>query len=481
MEDQLQKTPVDGFKPGVKIIPFREIVRSGASSKGQEIVTTPPTPEDTAIIMYTSGSTGTPKGVILTHRNLIATMSCLMFMLDPKDDIYIAYLPLAHVLELLSENTMMLFGIKVGYSSPNTMTDVSTKVNKGCKGDARVLQPTMMCAVPLILDRIYKNIQDSVKKRGPAFQKVFEYCYSYKLHWMRKGRDTPLCDRIVFNKIRALLGGKMRFILVGGAPLSAETHDFIRTCLGVILVQGYSLTESCCTGTVMENREMSTGTVGKPMTGVEVRLVNWDEGNYKVTDRPLPRGEICLSGAPIAKGYFKLPDKTAESFFQMDGRRWFRTGDIGALEKDGTYRIIDRKKDLVKLQLGEYVSLGKVEAQLKTHPLVENVCIYADPYKKSPVALVVPSRPKLEELAQKLGNTESYERLCKNPEVLDAVLSDLHTTPGLQRFELPTALTLCTEQWTPESGLITAAFKLKRKVVQGFYQTHINRMYEGLA
>lgn len=386
MEDQLVKTCTTGFKSDVDIVAFRHVVSNGADNV--EIGDSPPTPSDTAIVMYTSGSTGTPKGVILTHKNLIATMKCLMFMLKPKNDIYIAFLPLAHVLELLSENTMLLFGIKVGYSSPNTMTDMSTKVRKGYKGDASVLRPTMMCAVPLIMDRIYKNIIDSVEKRGPTFKRIFEFCFNYKLYWVKQGMQTPILDRLVFNKIKKLLGGQMNFILVGGAPLSQTTHDFIRVCLGAMVVQGYSLTESTCTGTVMESNDLSTGTVGCPMTGLKVKLVDWEEGNYKIKDDPNPRGEIILGGDTISKGYFNLPDKTQEDFFQENGVNWFRTGDIGEFDKNGKLKIVDRKKDLVKLQLGEYVSLGKVEAQLKTHHLVENICVYGDPYKKYTVALV---------------------------------------------------------------------------------------------
>merc|ERR1719513_67240 len=220
MEDQIFPTDTTGFKPGVHIVPFKSVVKLGEAS----------------------------------------TSTCIMFLTSFRpDDVYIGYLPLAHVLELLSECTMMMFGVPVGYSSPNTMTHMSTKVKRGHKGDASVLKPTMMCVVPLILDRIYKNIIDSVNKRGTNFQKVFEFCYRYKLYWSRNNKATPIVDKIVFNKIKKLLGGKMRFAITGGAPLAPDTHEFIRVCLGLTLVQGYSLTETTCTGTCMECDDMSTG------------------------------------------------------------------------------------------------------------------------------------------------------------------------------------------------------------------------------
>ena len=252
----------------------------------------------------------------------------------------------------------------------------------------------------------------------------------------------------------------------------------------------------------MENNDLSCGTVGPPMTGVETRLVDWEEGNYRVTDRPNPRGEIVLGGETIAKGYFSMNELTAENFFEENGKRWFRTGDIGEMDKNGIYfnhffrqilqfffsvksgklKIVDRKKDLVKLQLGEYVSLGKVEALLKTHPLIEHICVYGDSFKSFIVALVVPSKAHLESLAhKKLGKTTGFEQMLEDSDVEAAVLKELteHAKQGkqLEKFEIPQALTLVSEQWTPESGLITASFKMKRKVIQKFYQRQIDQMY----
>jgi len=482
MEDQLFNTDMSGFKEGVSIVPFKSVITLGEES---EVELTPPSSDSPAIIMYTSGSTGVPKGVILTHGNLISTSTCIMF-LEPfyPDDVYIGYLPLAHVLELLSETTMMMFGVPVGYSSPNTMTDMSTKVKRGQKGDASVLKPTMMCVVPLILDRIFKNIMDSVNKRGANFQKAFEFCYRYKLYWSRSGMKTPMVDKLVFNKIKALLGGRMRFVISGGAPLSPETHEFIRTCLGLKLVQGYSLTETTCTGTCMEALDMSTGKVGGPMAGIEIKLVSWVEGNYRVTDQPRPRGEIIIGGKTVARGYFKNDQKTEQDFFNEGGKRWFRTGDIGEMFPDGSVRIIDRKKDLVKLNLGEYVSLGKVEAQLKTHPLVENICVYGDSYQSHTVAVMVPIRNALEKLATDLGKTYSdYKELCEDSDIVQAVVKTLGIhgiKSNLEKFEIPRMVTLAPEAWTPESGLVTAAFKIKRQVIKTFFQSDIDQMYKGM-
>ena len=146
-------------------------------------------------------------------------------------------------------------------------------------------------------------------------------------------------------------------------------------------------------------RDRKTGRAGAPLYDVDIKLVNWEDGGYRVTDSPNPRGEVHVGGDNVAVGYFKNPEETAKNFYEENGRRWFRTGDIGELMEDGYVKIIDRKKDLVKLQAGEYVSLGKVESALKTCPLVDNICIYGDPSKSYVVALLVPNPDKLTQVS----------------------------------------------------------------------------------
>jgi len=481
LEDQVHTTDRTGYKSGVAIKSFTEVVALGSTSKA---IAAKPCSDDPAIIMFTSGSTGVPKGVVLPHEALITTIKAFHFVVDaPRpDDIYLGYLPLAHILELLSEMTMLVRGIPVGYSSPNTMIDKSTKIRNGEKGDCTVLKPTLMCAVPLVIDRIYKGINENVSKQGPFMEKLLSFCYKYKSYYRQKGMQTPIMDALIFRKMRKLVGGRIRLLLSGGAPLSPDTHDYVRCALSLPLVQGYGLTETCACCTIMDCDDNSTSRTGPPLQGVLVKLIDWDEGNYRVTDNP-PRGEVVVGGGNVALGYYKLPDKTKQDFFTDDtGRRWFRTGDIGEMAPDGTLKIVDRKKDLVKLNHGEYVSLGKVESELKTCPLVENVCVYGDPSQPYCIALVVPDRNKLTTLAEKIGlGHYNFDELCTNETITNSMLKELcqhGRKAGLEKFELPGAITLCNELWTPESGLVTAAFKLKRKPIEDYYHKDLKRMYD---
>ncbi|XP_055386782.1 long-chain-fatty-acid--CoA ligase 4 isoform X2 [Condylostylus longicornis] len=479
MEDQLKKTDTTGFKEGVKIVSFSDVVKNGAESKIEGVS---PKSEDVAIIMYTSGSTGTPKGVLLSHKNCITTVKgfCDNVRIEP-DDLLIGFLPLAHVFELLAESVCLLTGVAIGYSTPLTLIDTSSKIMKGCKGDATLLKPTCMTTVPLILDRISKGINDKVNAQSPFSKALFQFLYQYKAKWLSRGYTTPVIDRLVFKKVAKLMGGRVRVLMSGGAPLSPDTHEQIKICLCVDVVQGYGLTETTSAATVTEEQDLGFGRVGAPLTIADIRLVNWEEGNYRVTNKPYPQGEVVIGGDCVSQGYYKLPEKTKDDFFQEDGRQWFRTGDIGEIHPDGVLKIIDRKKDLVKLQAGEYISLGKVEAELKTCPVVENICVYGDSTKQFCVALVVPNQKHLEEIATRNGITfTKFEDLCSLPIMEKAVIKEIaeHAKKcKLHKFEIPAAITLCKEVWSPDMGLVTAAFKLKRKDIQERYQHDINRMY----
>ncbi|KAF6040391.1 ACSL3 [Bugula neritina] len=462
----------------VTISSMQEVVAKGYSI-ADSYVDTMPVPDDMAVIMYTSGSTGLPKGVQLSHANVMAGCSGLLDRCRIlSGDVYVGYLPLAHILELCAEITCMYAGCQIGYSGPNTLSDASTAIKKGQKGDVSVLRPTLMACVPTVMDRIYKNVWDKVENGGLGKRVLFKFAVEYKRKWIYRGGDTPILNSLVMSSITGLLGGRLRAMISGGAPLNPKTQEFLRVCLCCPVIQGYGLTETCASGTVACLNDLKIGHVGSPISCTKIKLVNWEEGNYRNTDTP-PRGEVWIGGPCVATGYFKNREKTAEEFAQQDGLRWFKTGDIGVMSSDGTLSIIDRKKDLVKLQAGEYVSLGKVEACLKLCPLVDNICLFANSMEMYTVAVVVPNPKNLQELADSLKISCDWSDLCSNPEITEHVLKQMKSLAQgtLQKFETPQKISLTDEVWTPDSGLVTDSLKLKRKPLSEHYASVVSQMY----
>ncbi|XP_035241867.1 long-chain-fatty-acid--CoA ligase 3a [Anguilla anguilla] len=475
----------EGFPRGIHMHNMATVQELGTKPENLTSPHSQPRPSDIAVIMYTSGSTGVPKGVMISHGNIIAGITGMAERIPNlgENDTYIGYLPLAHVLELSAELVCVSHGCRIGYSSPHTLADQSTKIKKGSQGDASILRPTLMAAVPEIMDRIYKNVMLKVEEMSRVQRTMFTLAYNYKMEQLCLGNSTPLCDGLVFRKVRSLLGGQTRVLLSGGAPLSAATQRFMNICFCCPVGQGYGLTETCGAGTISQMWDYSTGRVGAPLVCSEIALRDWEEGGYLSTDRPHPRGEILIGGPNVSMGYYKDPARNQQDFFvDGNGQRWFCTGDIGEVLPDGCLKIIDRKKDLVKLQAGEYVSLGKVEAALKNCPLVDNICAYANSDQSYVIGFVVPNQKQLLALAEQRRVRGSWEELCSSAEMEAEVLQLITETAiaaKLERFEIPRKIRLSAEPWTPETGLVTDAFKLKRKELKTHYLQDIERLYGG--
>ncbi|KAK1168454.1 long-chain-fatty-acid--CoA ligase 3b [Acipenser oxyrinchus oxyrinchus] len=474
------------FPRGIVVHSMATVQALGAKTQNMSKPPNQPVPSDIAVIMYTSGSTGIPKGVMISHSNLIAGITGMAERipnLGREHDTYIGYLPLAHVLELSAELVCVSHGCRIGYSSPQTLADQSTKIKKGSKGDTSVLKPTLMAAVPEIMDRIYKNVMTKVEEMNRVQRTLFVLAYNYKMEQISKGYSTPLCDSFVFRKVRSLLGGKTRVLLSGGAPLSAATQRFMNICFCCPVGQGYGLTETCGAGTISEMSDYSTGRVGAPLVCCEIKLKNWEEGGYYCTNKPNPRGEILIGGPNVAMGYYKNEVRNKEDFFvDENGQRWFCTEDIGECHPDGCLKIVDRKKDLVKLQVGEYVSLGKVEAVLKNCSLIDNICAYANSDQSYVIGFIVPNQKQLLALAELKKIRGTWEEICNNSEMekeVIRVMAEAAIGGKLEKFETPVKVRLSAEPWTPETGLVTDAFKLKRKALKTHYQDDIERMYGG--
>ncbi|KAG5061837.1 hypothetical protein JHK85_003020 [Glycine max] len=387
--------------------------------------TFPPQAHDICTIMYTSGTSGDPKGVVLTNENvtaLVRGMDLFMEQFEDKmtvDDVYLSFLPLAHILDRTIEEYFFRKGASVGYyhGDLNALRD-----------DLMELKPTLFAGVP---------------------------------------------------RVKARLGGRVRLIISGGAALSPEVEEFLRVTTCAFVCQGYGLTETCGPTTLGFPDEMCMlGTVGAVSIYNEIMLEEVPEMGYNPLETP-PCGEICVRGKTVFTGYYKNPELTKEAI--KDG--WFHTGDIGEMLPNGVIKIIDRKKNLVKLSQGEYIALEHLENVYGVTPIVEDIWVYGNSFKSMLVAVVVPNEEVANKWAYSNGHIASFPILCSLDQLKKYVLSELKLTAErnkLRGFEHIKGVILEPQEFDMERDLVTATLKKKRNKLLKYYQVEIDELYQSL-
>ncbi|KAF5334972.1 hypothetical protein D9611_009928 [Ephemerocybe angulata] len=466
-------------RESIQVFSLDKLRELGRDKPSEGIEARRPKPETVACIMYTSGSTGNPKGVVITHANLVASVGAVRVLLGHHltyEDSFLAYLPLAHVLEYIVELIMLFVGMPTGYGRVKTLTDASVR---NCKGDIGEFRPSIMVGVPAVWETIRKGILAKVAAGGSLKKSVFNGAMA------AKKKNLPvlaqLADSVVLSGVRAATGGRLRIALSGGAAISRETQEFLTTAL-VTVLQGYGMTETCGMCAILPPELMRYNSVGLPVPSCEVKLLDVPDAGYLSTNDP-PQGEVLIRGNSVTGGYYKRPDlNNDESVFTKDG--WLRTGDVGQWNSDGTLSLIDRLKNLIKLASGEYIALERLEAIYKSCNLVANICVHAVPEAQQPMAVIIPHEAHLRNYVAAKGIADAaaeLDVLCADPKVQEAVLKEANVVGkknGFKAMEILQAVVLTAEEWTPESGLVTAAQKIQRVKIAHTFKAEIDAVYK---
>ncbi|PVH72850.1 long-chain-fatty-acid-CoA ligase-like protein [Cadophora sp. DSE1049] len=458
----------------ITILSFEELRQLGAQNPMAAVL---PSTDGLACIMYTSGSTGVPKGAELTHKNIVAAVAgintTLGEYLNPGDGL-LAYLPLAHIFEVLLEHVGLYRGITLGYGSPRTLSEANCR---NCLGDIREFKPTLLVGVPAVWETVKKGVIANVDRGGLIMKTAFWSAFHAKRTLMSSGLPGgKLLDTLVFNKVKAATGGRLRICLTSAAPISKETQEFISMAIAP-LISAYGMTETAGMGAVCDPRTWTVDACGEVESSVEVKLVDYPDAGYLATNMPNPQGEIWIRGHSVTAGYHENPDETAAAI--SDG--WFKTGDIGEWDRNGHLRIIDRKKNLVKTLNGEYIALEKLESLYRSATIVANLCVYASISETHPVILIQPAEPALIKLADSLGiKGHGIGDLVHEERIQREVLLQLQAIgrrSGLTGIEIVVGAVLADDEWTPQNNLVTATLKLNRKALFDKYQKEIGAAY----
>ncbi|CAO3642986.1 unnamed protein product [Cunninghamella echinulata] len=474
MDDTIDSTDKENAENvGLQVHTFKQVEKLGEEVQEE---TDLPSPNDIATICYTSGTTGVPKGAVSTQANCVASIYSAAAVGDAgvfakvnSTDVYISYLPLAHVFERVAQALHVYRGAAIGYYQGDTLKLLD---------DIAELKPTVFCSVPRLFNRIYDKVFAGVKAKGGLSSFLFHRAYNSKKGYLNKTVHHWLWDRVVFGQIRAKLGGRIRFILSGSAPVSPDVMNFMRICFSANVYEGYGQTENFCGGCLTITGDNTTGVVGIPFPCSEIKLVDVPDMEYLSSDQPHPRGEICIRGTSVMREYYKVPDKTAET---LDSEGWLHTGDIGKFDEAGRLIIIDRLKNIFKLSQGEYVAPEKIEGVYQKHELVAQAFIYGNSLQASLVGVIVPDKEVFVKWANNIANGSD---IYNNDDVKKALLKELNAfgkANDLKGFEQMRAVHISSEEFSVDNDLLTPTFKLKREVAAKVYKKEIDSMYETLS
>src|SRR6266853_1558987 len=408
-------------------------------------------------IIYTSGTTGEPKGVMLTHNNMSSnvTDSCATFDFDPATDTALSFLPLAHVYGRMLDYIYLFNGVTVAYVEAVDLVAQALLE----------IQPTVIAAVPRFFEKIYSKLMEQGSKAMGIKRKLFDWAVDVARRaapWRTGGKNVSpvlkaqwaIADKLVYKKIRAGTGGKLRMVFSGGAPLSKDLAEFFWS-VGIPIYQGYGLTETSpiLTSNYPKNR---SGSSGRPIPNVLIRIA--------------ADGEVLAKGPCVMQGYYKNQDATREA---IDPEGWFHTGDVGYLDADNYLFITDRKKDLIKTAGGKFVAPQPIENVLKTSPYITNAMVVGD-QRRFVVALIVPNPATVSAKAQFSSNKE----MTANPAVRSLIETEIkRLTAHVAQWETIKRFALLPEDFTFDNGSLTFTLKLKRRVVEQNYRELIDKLY----
>ncbi|EFW98509.1 long-chain-fatty-acid-ligase 1 [Grosmannia clavigera kw1407] len=466
---------------GVQIYSMAEVEEIGARS-GRTIRA--PAKEDITTINYTSGTTGDPKGVVLTHGNMVASTSSARAsgFMSPNDT-HISYLPLAHIYGRMADWSAISLGARIGYFHG----DMTQLVE-----DLKILRPTGLFSVPRLYNRFHSAIQAATVEASGVGGALSRAAVAAKMASMQQkpGQATnwhPVYDRIWSPKVRRAVGlDRAVGMVTGSAQLDPDVQQFLRAAFGIAFVQGYGMTETSAVGSVQVGGDFSVGNIGGPQPGVEFCIESVPDLEYTVEDRPNPRGELLMRGPIVFREYFRNEAETARVVDAGTG--WFHSGDIVEVDSLGRFKIIDRRKNVLKLAQGEYVSPERIEnVYIGALPVVATAFVHGDGIEASLVAVLGIEPDAFAPFASKLlhehivaSDVEALRRAVRDPRVRAAVQKQVDAAGRKHKFnsfERVRSIYLAVDPFTIENELLTPTLKLKRPQAARAFRKEIDEMY----